>query len=272
MSSLSIISLLREYKVKDVKIHTFKLKHEDNEEKETFDIEKSDGTTVEMLFLTILSFQTMSTRMTFTGPLSYSYFDKCLTDNALEEWRSVTPHQDDQTLENFKYSQEEWLTSLLPDNAFVSQKEWMANVMRKPYTMKVKDFGNCIKTLNCFLALMPHDKQDSTFTETDLKALLLKSMPLAWQNTYMLKDTCATDNFCQMLLYFVQTQSIGDNQTRSTPSLPPTNTRSTGGRFSQSCSGRGQFGKPSSLSYGDHQNSHIPCKIDTSHRGDYLDY
>ena len=87
MSSLSIVSLLRDYEVKDVKIHTFKLKHEDNEEKETFDIEKSDGTTVEMLFLTILSFQTMSTRMTFTGPLSYSYFDKCLTDNALEEWR-----------------------------------------------------------------------------------------------------------------------------------------------------------------------------------------
>ena len=132
MSSILIVSLLRDYEVKDVKIHTFKLKHEDNEEKETFDIEKSDGTTVEMLFLTILSFQMMSTRMTFTGPLSYSYFDKCLTDNALEEWRSVTPHQDDQTIENFKYSQEEWLTSLLPDNAFVSQKEWMANIMCNP--------------------------------------------------------------------------------------------------------------------------------------------
>ena len=85
MSSISIVSLLCEYKVNDVKIHTFKLKHEDNEEKETFDIEKFDGMTVEMLFLTILSFQTMSTRMAFTGLLSYSYFNKCLTDNALEE-------------------------------------------------------------------------------------------------------------------------------------------------------------------------------------------
>ena len=225
-----------------------------------------------MLFLTILSFQTMSTRMAFTGPLLYSYFDKCLTDNALEEWRSVTPHQDNQTLENFKYSQEEWLTSLLPDNAFVSQKEWMVNVMHKPYTMKVKDFGNRIKTLNRFLALMPHDEQDSTFTETNLKALLLKSMPLAWQNAYMLKGTCATDNFCQMLSYFVQTQSIGDNQTRSTPSFFPTNICSTGGRFSQGRSGRSQFGKSSSLSYGDYQKAHIPCKIDTSHRGVYLDY
>ena len=88
----------------------------------------------------------------------------------------------------------------------------------------------------------------------------------------MLKDTCATDNFCQMLSYFVQTQSIGDNQTRSTPSFTPTNIRSTGGRFSQGRSGRGQFGKSSSLSYGDHQNLYIPCKIDTSHCGVYLDY
>ena len=63
----------------------------------------------------------------------------------------------------------------------------MANIIYKPYTTKVKDFGNHIKTLNHFLALMPHDEQDSTFTETDLKVLLLKSMPLAWQNAYMLK-------------------------------------------------------------------------------------
>ena len=144
--------------------------------------------------------------------------------------------------------------------------------MRKPYTMKVKDFGNRIKRINGFLALMPHDEQDSTFTETNLKALLLKSIPLAWQNAYMLKGTCATDNFCQMIPYFVQTQSIGDNQTRSTPSFFPTNIRSTGGRFSQGRSGRGRFGKSSSLSYGDHQNSYIPRKIDTSQHGVYLDY
>ena len=215
MSSISIASLLHDYEVKDVKVHTFKLQHEDNEEKETFDVEKSDGITIEMLFNTVLSFQTMSTRMAFTGPLMYSYFNKCLTDNPLEEWRSVTPHPDDQTIENFQYSQEEWLTSLLPDNAFVSQKEWMTNVMRKPYSMKVKDFGNRKKTLNRFLALMPHEDQDSVFTDTDLKALLLKSMPLSWQNAYLLKGTCVSDNFCQMLSYFVQSQSIGDSQVAS---------------------------------------------------------
>ena len=86
MSSTLIVSLLCYFEVKDVKILTFKLKHEDTEEKESYSIKKSDSTTFEMLLLTILSFQTMSTRIAFTGPLSYSYFNKCLTDNALEEW------------------------------------------------------------------------------------------------------------------------------------------------------------------------------------------
>ena len=271
MSSISIVSLLRDYEVKDVKVHTFKLKHEDNEEKETFDVEKSDGITIEMLFNTVLSFQTMSTRMTFTGPLMYSYFNKCLTDNALEEWRSVTPHPDDQTIENFQYSQEEWLTSLLPDNAFVSQKEWMTNVMRKPYSMKVKDFGNRIKTLNRFLALMPHEDQDSVFTDTDLKALLLKSMPLSWQNAYLLKGTRASDDFRQMLLYFVQSQSIGDSQVVSKPFFSPTTLHGGGGRFSRGRSGHGQLGHSTSHFNGN-QSFRIPRTSNSGPHGVYLDY
>ena len=190
MSGSCVIPLLRDYDVKEVKSQTFKLKRDNNTEKESFDVEKSDGTTIETLFITVLSFHTMSLRMEFTGSMMYSYFDKCLLDNALEEWRSVTPHEDDQTVENFKFSLEEWFIALLPDNAFLTQKEWMTNTMKKPFTMKVKDFGNRLKTLNHYLTLMPHDdKKDTVFTDTDLKALLLKSMPSSWQNAYLLKGT-----------------------------------------------------------------------------------
>ena len=213
MSGICIISLLRDYKVKEVKFHTFKLKHKDNVEKETFKVEKSDGTTIEILFNTVLSFNTMAKRMEFTGPMMFSYFNKCLTDNALEEWRAVTPHEDNQTAENFKYSIKEWFNTLLPDNAFLTQKEWMTNTMKKPYIMKVKDFGNQLKTLNHFLTLMPHDdNKDTVFTDMDLKALLLKSVPTAWQNAYLLKCTRNTDNFQQMLSYFIQFQNITNVQ------------------------------------------------------------
>ena len=107
MSGIGIITLIRDYDVKDVKSHTFKLKYDENLEKETFNVEKSDGTIVEVLFNTVLSFQTMSSRMNFTGTMMFSYFNKCLMDDVLEEWRLVTLHEDDPTTENFKYLIEE---------------------------------------------------------------------------------------------------------------------------------------------------------------------
>ena len=168
MTGCCVIPLLRDYDVKEVKSQTFKLKRDNNTEKESFDVEKSDGTTIETLFITVLSFHTMSLRMEFTGSMMYSYFDKCLLDNALEEWRSVMPHEDDQTVKNFKFSLKEWFIALLPDNAFLTQKEWMTNTMKKPFTMKVKDFGNRLKTLNLYLTLMPHsEEKDTVFTDTD---------------------------------------------------------------------------------------------------------
>jgi hypothetical protein len=62
----------------------------------------------------------MSSRMEFTGAMMCSYFDKCLLDNPLEQWRSVMPHEDDPTVENFKFSLEAWFNTLLPDNAFLA--------------------------------------------------------------------------------------------------------------------------------------------------------
>ena len=76
--------------------------------------------------------------MEFTGPTVYSYFDKWDTDNALKEWCLITLHKEDQTVKIFKFSPEEWFIMLLPENAFLAQKEWMTNTLRKPYIMKTR--------------------------------------------------------------------------------------------------------------------------------------
>ena len=84
--------------------------------------------------------------------------------------------------------------------------------MKQPYTMKVKGFGNRLKILYCYLTCMTQeDKIDTVLTHTSLKALFLKSMTLSWQNAYLLK-VHTSNNFWQMILYFVQLQSITDNQ------------------------------------------------------------
>ena len=122
MSGKCVIPLIRDYNFKEVKSQTFKLKLDDNTKKESFSVKKSDRTTIKILLNTVLLFHTMSSRMEFTGSMMYSYFDKCLLDNALEEWRSVTPHEDDQMVENFKFFLGEWFIALLLDNTFLTQK------------------------------------------------------------------------------------------------------------------------------------------------------
>jgi hypothetical protein len=75
----------------------------------------------------------------------------------------------------------------------------MTNMIQKPYTMNVKDFENCLKTLNCLLYLMPHNhEEDSSFSESDLKTLLLKSILISWEHAYALKGTCTSDDYCHM--------------------------------------------------------------------------
>ena len=114
VSSIPIVPLLCYYEVKDVKINTFKLNHEDNEEKLTFDVKESDTMTIQMLFYIDLSFQTMSTRIGCTGLLMFTNSGMCFTGNALEEWQIVPLHYKNisplKTLRTLKKN------DLLPDN------------------------------------------------------------------------------------------------------------------------------------------------------------
>ena len=45
-------------------------------------------------------------------------------------------------------------------------------------------------------------------------------MPISWQHAYALKGTCTSGDYCHMLSYFVQYQSITD--TSDTSSIPST--------------------------------------------------
>ena len=144
----------------------------------------------------------------------------------------------------------------------------MTNSMKKPFGMKVKDFGNRLKTLNQFLALMPHDEdKDTIFSDSDLKALLLKSMPISWQYAYLLKGTRVTDDFQQMLAYFVQFQNITETQTMS-KSFSANQELSTKRQHKYICTNRGRSGRfPSSFQGGQTHIDRIPRKIKTISQG-----
>ena len=118
---------------------------------------------------------------------------------------------------------------------------------------------------------MPDNSQDSVFTKKDLKAILLKSMTLSWQNAYRHKDKHASDNFCQMLSYFVQSQSIGNSQVASKPSFLLSQYILVGTVFKWSF--QTWLTWPFHINiFGGQQNSCIYCKSNNGPRGVYLDY
>ena len=99
MSDSCIIPLLHDYNIKEVKLHKYKLKHDDNFGKK-FDVKKSDWNHIRNFVQCChISFHTMSLRMELKGPMMNSYLNKCLLDNVLDKWQSVTLHKDDQTVE-----------------------------------------------------------------------------------------------------------------------------------------------------------------------------
>ena len=119
---------------------------------------------------------------------------------------------------------------------------------------------------------MPHDDdKDTVFTVSDLKALLLKLMPLSWQNAYLLKGTCISDDFRQMLSYFVQFQSITDNQT-STKTLSTLHGMDNGRQQKYIRTNRGRSGRfPSSFQSGRNNIERVPRK-NTSSQGPFVDF
>ena len=123
------------------------------------------------------------------------------------------------------------------------------------------------------LALMPHNEdKDTIFSDSDLKALLLKLMPISWQNTYLLKGTQVIDDFCQMLAYFVQFQNIMDIQTMS-KSFSTTQELSTLRQHKYTRTNHEQSGRfPSSFQGGQTHMDRIPRKMKTNSQGPFIDF
>ena len=97
-------------------------------------------------------------------------------------------------------------------------------------------------------------------------------MTLSWQNAYLLEDTQTSDSFQQMLSYFVQLQSITENQTFAKTSSASQGL-DIGKQQKYICTNHGQ----SSRFFSSFQSSqadidHIPWKPKTKSQGPFVDF
>ena len=75
----------------------------------------------------------------------------------------------------------------------------MNSTLKKPFTMKVQEFGNRLQVLNHLLDLFSHSGEDKNFMDGELKTIILNAMPLAWKQAYTLKGTRTTDTFKELV-------------------------------------------------------------------------
>ena len=143
--------------------------------------------------------------------------------NALAEWHIITLlAQKDRTKDSFVTAQQAWLELLLPHDTFLFQKEWMNGTLKKPFTMRVQEFGNRLQVLNHLLDLFPQSGEDRNLTDSELKTILLNAMPLTWQQAYALKGTRATDTYKELVAYFTTYQALADNNNNNSKITIPT--------------------------------------------------
>lgn len=88
--------------------------------------------------------------------------------------------------------------------------KWMATTLKKLFNMIIQKFWNHLRILNHLIELFPHTDNDKIFTETDLKIIFLKAMPIAGQQGYILKGTQTLDTFKEMMAYSTNYQAFID--------------------------------------------------------------
>jgi hypothetical protein len=103
------------------------------------------------------------------------------------------------TLESFSNCVMFHLLTVFPNNAAEQEKYYLLNVLKKPQSVGICQFVQCIEQLNAYLAQLPcwyyslsyvtgMMPANVLFTEADLASHLLQMCPHQWQDQYNLQE------------------------------------------------------------------------------------
>eukprot|EP00978_Attheya_sp_CCMP212_P004281 scaffold9365_cov51-Attheya_sp.AAC.4 len=73
---------------------------------------------------------------------------------------------------------------ILPEDIYEAQKNYIKTV-KKPYTMTVRDFVKRLHQTASYLPEFPRPMAATALLETDLKNIIFRGMPNAWQNNFI---------------------------------------------------------------------------------------
>eukprot|EP00978_Attheya_sp_CCMP212_P026376 scaffold86597_cov60-Attheya_sp.AAC.4 len=92
----------------------------------------------------------------------------------------------------------DWKLMILPEDIYEAQKNYIETV-KKPYTRTVCDFvSKRIHQMACYLPDFPKPKAVTALSDIDLKNIIFRGMPTAWQ------ENCVHANMCISLIMLAQ--------------------------------------------------------------------
>lgn len=180
-----------------------------------------------------------------SGPKNFDNFRQLLISNEelSVEWSRLEDETPNKTMATFAAAKASFAQSFLKKLKYEDQLEYMRN-LKKPGPMSVHDFLRNLKALNRRAAMFPDANGGVGLSQTDLRRILFKAVPTAWQTALENSGKRYTEMSIDEVAEFMSVQEdhdpfVAKKPAGSSNSSPTTNGSSNGSRNTHNSRARG---------------------------------
>eukprot|EP00978_Attheya_sp_CCMP212_P002118 scaffold4359_cov53-Attheya_sp.AAC.1 len=175
------------------------------------------GGDAEAMIRTVREFDEVADDLEFTeAHEKFTNFRKCLRNVAHDDWDTAKVGQD-MTIAGFKATVYAWKLMILSEDIYEAQNNYIETV-KKPYTMTVRDFVKRLCQMASYLPEFPRPMAATALSETDLKNIIFRGMPTAWQENFVHANMhISSITLAQMTDYLASEQVIADTRRDKNP-------------------------------------------------------
>lgn len=160
-----------------------------------------------------------------TGPSKFAMARRLLAGDALSVFNAAATAQQAETNATFVEALKELCQHVFPQRALRMQKRYMRRYMRKPSSMKTREYIARVNEINGYLKLFPPFEQDQSLPDDEVLDLLEFAVPQTWQKQFWLQGFDPLEHtirefteFCERLEFtedLYDTAHRGTKRTRS---------------------------------------------------------
>ena len=140
------------------------------------------------------------------GPGQYAMTRRILDGDALARFNAKATELGNETVAHHSACLNAVTEHVFPQRSLQYQRRYMRRYLRKPNTMKTREFNTRLQEMNAYLSEFPPFNDDQSLADDDLSEVLEFAVPPSWQRTMVLQGFNASErsateivNFCERL-------------------------------------------------------------------------